>query len=284
MIGRAVRFVRSLPGGAQLGVWMLVAYALLGLLGPLIAPFSVDIQTVGLTHAFTPPSATHWLGTDQNGVDALSQLMWGAREALEMSLVVVGASAAIGALVGMIAGYAGGWVDEAIMRFCDVLQAFPGILMNIAIVATVRKPGLGLVMFALIANGWVGYARVARAQVLSLREREFIEAARAIGATPWHVMRHHIAPNLLGPVMVQATFGIGTVIAIEATLSFLGLGPQLTYTWGAMINQGTSFIYHPGFLAYVLAPGLAIMWVVLAANLAGDGLRDRLDPRIRGGA
>jgi peptide/nickel transport system permease protein len=236
-----------------------------------------------MSHALARPSATHWLGTDSNGVDALSQLMWGAREALEMSVVVVGASALIGTTFGMIAGYAGGWIDEAIMRFCDVLQAFPGILMNIAIVATVRHPGLALVMFALIANGWVGYARVARAQVLSLREREFVDAARAIGATPWRIMRRHVAPNLIGPVMVQATFGIGTVIAVEAALSFLGLGPQLTYTWGAMINQGTAFLYHPGFLAYALAPGLAIMWVVLAANLAGDGLRDRLDPRVRGG-
>jgi peptide/nickel transport system permease protein len=280
---KLMRFIRSLPSGAQIGVWMLVAYALLGVLGPHLAPFSVDIQQNAMSHALARPSATHWLGTDSNGVDALSQLMWGAREALEMSVVVVGVSALIGVGAGALAGYAGGWVDEAIMRFCDVLQAFPGILMNIAIVAAVRKPGLWLVMAALIANGWVGYARVARAQVLSLREREFVDAARAIGATPWRIVRRHIAPNLIGPVMVQATFGIGTVIAVEATLSFLGLGPNLTYTWGAMLEQGRTFLYHPGFLTYVLAPGLAIMWVILAANLAGDGLRDRLDPRVRGG-
>jgi len=277
-----IRFVRSLSGGAQIGVWMLVAFVALGVLGPMLAPYSVDIQSSALGRALAPPSGAHWLGTDSNGVDALSQLMWGAREALEMSVVVVTAGALIGLFYGTIAGYFGGWVDGSIMRFCDMLQAFPGILMNIAIVATVRKPSLGIVMIALIANGWVGYARVARAQVLSLRERDFVDAARAIGATPWRIMRTHIAPNLLGPLMVQMTFGVGSVIAIEATLSFLGLGPQLTYTWGAMLDQGRTFLYHPGFLTYALAPGLAITWVVLAANLAGDGLRDRLDPKQRG--
>ena len=280
MIGRAWRFVGTLPGGARIGVWMLVVYLLVGVLGPSLAPFSVDVPSA-LAHPLSPPSATHWLGTDSNGVDALSQLMWGAREALEMSVVVVLASALIGVFMGTLAGYAAGWGDEVIMRVCDILQAFPGILMNIAIVAAVRKPGLGLVMAALIANGWVGYARVARAQVLSLREREFVDAARAIGASPWRIMSRHIAPNLVGPLMVQMTFGIGTVIAVEATLSFLGLGPQLTYTWGAMLDQGRTFLYHPGFLTYALAPGLAILWVVMGANLAGDGLRDRLDPRVR---
>lgn len=277
-----IAFVRTLPGGARLGLAMLAVFVLAGLFGPLVAPYTVDIQASAFGRAFAPPSATHWLGTDSNGVDAVSQLLWGAREALEMSVVVVLVSAVIGVFLGTVAGYFRGWVDEAVMRFCDMLQAFPGILMNIAIVATVRKPSLGLVMAALIANGWIGYARVARAQVLSLREREFVDAARAIGATSWRIMRRHVAPNLLAPVVVQMTFAVGGVIAIEATLSFLGLGPQLTYTWGAMLDQGRQFLYHPGFLTYALAPGLAITWVVLAANLAGDGLRDRLDPKQRG--
>jgi peptide/nickel transport system permease protein len=275
-------FVRSLPGGAQAGLALLALFVVCGLCGPLFAPYSVDIQTSALDRAFAPTSGAHWLGTDSNGVDALSQLMWGAREALEMSVVVVSASALIGVALGTLAGYFRGAVDEIVMRVCDILLAFPGILMNIAIVATVRRPSLGLVMAALIANGWVGYARIARAQVLSLREREFVDAARAIGASPWRIMRRHVAPNLLAPVLVQMTFGIGGVIAIEATLSFLGLGPQLTYTWGAMLQQGRDFLYHPGFLTYALAPGLAIAAVVLAANLAGDGLRDRLDPKQRG--
>jgi peptide/nickel transport system permease protein len=277
-----MRFVRSLPGGARLGLALLALFLLGGVLGPLLAPYSVDIQTSALDRAFAPASSAHWLGTDSNGVDALSQLMWGAREALVMSVVVVSASALIGVTLGTLAGYFRGWVDEVVMRLCDILLAFPGILMNIAIVATMRKPGPGLVMAALVANGWVGYARIARAQVLSLREREFVDAARAIGASPGRIMRRHVAPNLLAPVLVQMTFGIGGVIAIEATLSFLGLGPPLTYTWGAMLQQGRDFLYHPGFLTYALAPGLAIAAVVLAANLAGDGLRDRLDPKQRG--
>jgi peptide/nickel transport system permease protein len=261
---------------------MLAAYVVVGVIGPWIAPFDVDIHTAGLTRGFAPPSAFHWLGTDSNGVDALSQLLWGARLALEISVGVVLASALIGITLGTLAGYFGGWVDELIMRIVDVLMAFPGILLNIAIVATVKKPGLGLVMAALIANGWVGYARVARGQVLSLREADFVAAARAIGATSTRIMTRHIAPNLIAPLTVQMAFGLGSVIGVEAALSFLGLGPQLDYTWGAMLEQGRAFLYHPGFLHYAMAPGLAIMWVVLAANLAGDGLRDRFDPRNRG--
>ncbi len=279
---RAWRWMGTLPGGARIGLVLMIAFLVIGVFGPLIAPYDVDIHAAGMTRTFQPPSWRHWLGTDSNGVDALSQLLWGAREALEISTGVVLASAVIGLALGTTAGYFGGWVDELIMRFVDILMAFPGILLNIAIVATVRKPGIGLVMAALIANGWVGYARVARGQVLSLRELDFVAAARAIGASNGRIMTHHIAPNLLGPLMVQMTFGLGSVIAIEASLSFLGLGPQLTYTWGAMLNQGRDFLYHPGFLHYALAPGLAIMGVVLAANLAGDGLRDRLDPRNRG--
>jgi peptide/nickel transport system permease protein len=279
---RLWRFIGSLPGGARLGLVMLIAYVTLGIVGPWIAPFDVDIHSAGLVRGFAPPSDTHWLGTDSNGVDALSQLFWGAREALKISLGVVLASALIGLVLGTTAGYFGGWVDELIMRVVDILMAFPGILLNIAIVATVKRPGVGLVMAALIANGWVGYARVARGQVLSLRERDFVAAARAIGATNTWIMTRHIAPNLLGPLTVQMAFGLGTVISIEAALSFLGLGPHIDYTWGAMLEQGRTFLYHPGFLHYALAPGLAIMWVVLAANLAGDGLRDRLDPRNRG--
>jgi len=270
-----------LPPSGRVGLVLLGTFVVLGVLGPYLAPY--DAAHGVLADRFAAASGAHWIGTDSAGIDVLSQLLWGAREALVISTCVVAISAVVGVGIGTVAGWFGGWVDEVLMRFVDILMAFPGILMNIAIVAAVRKPGLGLVMAALIANVWVGYARVARAQVLSLRELEFVAAARAIGATPWRVVRRHIAPNLIGPVMVQATFGIGTVIAVEATLSFLGLGPNLTYTWGAMLDQGRTFLYHPGFVTYALAPGLAIMWVILAANLAGDGLRDRLDPRVRGG-
>src|SRR5262249_15286901 len=146
---------------------------------------------------------------------------------------------------------------EVIMRFVDILLSFPGILLNIAIVATVRNPGLPVVITALCANGWVGYARVARGQVLALRQRDYVTAAIALGASSRRVMLSHLVPNVLGPTFVQMTFGFGTVIMIEASLSFLGLGPQVSYTWGAMLEQGTTFLWKVGFRHYVLVPGVA---------------------------
>lgn len=169
------------------------------------------------------------------------------------------------------------------MRFVDILMAFPGLLLNIAIVATVAHPGVAVMIAALVANGWVGYARVARGEVLSLRKRDFVRAAVALGAGDRRILRYHLLPNILGPVLVQMTFGFGTVILAEAALSFLGVGPQVDYTWGAMLDQARTFLWKGEWVTlYGLVPGLAIMWVVLGANLLGDGLRDRLDPRQRG--
>jgi len=259
----------------RLGAAMLGVFVILGAFGPWLAPF--DPAHIDLAQRFLPSSAAHWLGTDSNGIDTLSQLLWGAREALVISVSVVAISSTIGIVVGTLAGWYRGWVDEVAMRFVDILMAFPGILLNIAIVATVRRPGIGVVIFALCANGWVGYARVARGQVLALRERDFITAARALGASGPRIMRRHLMPNLVGPAIVQITFGFGAVIAIEAALSFLGLGPQLDYTWGAMLAQGTAFLWKTGFRTYVLVPGIAIAWVIIAVNLLGDGL----DPRTR---
>jgi len=259
----------------RIGAAMLVVFVILGVFGPWLAPF--DPAHIDLALRFLPASAAHWLGTDSSGIDTLSQLLWGAREALVISVSVVAISAAIGIAVGTLAGWYRGWVDEVAMRCVDILMAFPGILLNIAIVATVRRPGIGVVIFALCANGWVGYARVARGQVLALRERDFISAARALGASGPRIMLRHLMPNLVGPAIVQITFGFGAVIAIEAALSFLGLGPQVDYTWGAMLAQGTAFLWKSGFRTYVLAPGIAIAWVMVAVNLLGDGL----DPRTR---
>ena len=179
----------------------------------------------------------------------------------------------------MLAGYYRGAVDEVLMRVVDVLLAFPGILLNIAIVALIARPGVGVMIFALALNGWVGYARVARGQVLSLRERDYVLAARAIGARPARIMWRHIFPNLLSPILVQMSFAFGGVILVEASLSFLGLGPQVDYTWGALLDQGTTYLWKTQRLA--LVPGLAIMLVVLGSNLLGDGLRDRFDPSAR---
>jgi len=264
---------------AKFGAAMFVAFVVLGVVGPWIAPY--DPTHVELAQRFAPASWAHWLGTDSYGVDTLSQLLWGARSALEISCSVVAISAVIGLGLGTLAGWFGGWIDELVMRAVDVLMAFPGILLNIAIVATVRRPGLGVVIAALCANGWVSYARVARGQVLGLRERDYITAAVALGASNRRIMFHHLVPNLLGPVFVQMTLGFGAVISIEASLSFLGLGAQVDYTWGAMLAQGTAFLWKAGFAHYVIYPGAAIAWVMFAVNLFGDGLADRLDPRAR---
>lgn len=271
-----------LSPSARIGAVMLAIFLIVALLGPWLAPHPVGREAIEGFPAFLGPSSAHWLGTDQNGVDALSQLLHGARAALELSLYVVALAAVIGVAFGVLAGYFRGWVDAVVSRVIDVLLAFPGILLNIAIVATVPRPGTGVLVIALVANGWVGYARVARGQVLSLRERDYVQAARAIGAGHVRVMTRHVLPNLLGPIIVQATFSFGTIILVEASLSFLGLGRHVDYSWGAMLDQGRTFFWKPGFIRYALAPGLAIAWVVLAANLLGDGLRDWLDPRQRG--
>jgi peptide/nickel transport system permease protein len=272
--------MRRLSVSGYAGAIMLAVFVVLGLVGPWLAPD--DPSHIDLANRFAPMSAAHWFGTDSKGTDTLSQLLYGAREALTISGIVVAISAAIGLAIGTIAGWFRGWVDEVISRIIDILMAFPGILLNIAIVATVRDAGVGVMIAALCINGWVGYARVARGQVLALRERDYVTAAVALGASNRRVMRRHLIPNLMGPALVQMTFGFGGVILVVASLAFLGIGPQIDYTWGAMLDQARTFLWRPGFAHYALVPGVAIMWVVIAANLLGDGLRDRLDPRQRG--
>jgi peptide/nickel transport system permease protein len=272
---RSLRARLALSPSAYVGFALLVVYVLTAVLGPLLAPYDPEAQNI--LHNFAGPSSEHWLGTDQNGRDVLSMMLHGARMALIISSCVVGICASFGVALGIIAGYYGGIVDEIIMRVVDVLMAFPGILLNIAIVATVASPGVGVLIFALVINGWVGYARVARGQVLSVREREYVSAARCLGAGSWRIMARHILPNILSPIIVQMTFAFGTVILVEASLSFLGLGPQVPYTWGALLDQGATFMWKTQRLAII--PGAAILLVVLGANLLGDGLRDRFDPR-----
>jgi peptide/nickel transport system permease protein len=265
----------GLSPSAWIGIGLIALFLLTALVGPLVAPYSPTHQD--LDHILAGPSAAHWLGTDENGVDVLSELLYGARLALIISGIVVAICATVGTGLGILAGYYRGWVDEVIMRTVDVLLAFPGILLNIAIVALIARPGVGVMIFALALNGWVGYARVARGQVLSVREREYVQAARAIGAGPARIMWKHIFPNILSPILVQMSFAFGGVILVEASLSFLGLGPQVNYTWGALLDQGTTYLWQTQRLA--LVPGVAIMLVVLGSNLLGDGLRDRFDPK-----
>lgn len=265
----------TLGKGAWLGAGLLLLFLLLALLGPLVVGGSPTAQD--LDHLLEGPSARHLLGTDDSGCDLLTQLCYGARLLLWLCASIVALCLCIGVLMGTVAGYAGGWLDEAVMRIIDVLLAFPGILLNLAIVALVPRAGVGVLIFALAVNGWVGYARVARAQVLRVREQEFVVAARALGAGPWRVMLRHILPSIWSPIIVQATFGLAGVVLVEASLSFLGLGPPVPYTWGSLLAQGTTYFWRARHL--ILVPGLAIALLVLGCNLLGDGLRDYLDPK-----
>ena len=269
-----IRALKRLGPGPTIGAFLIVIFVAAALFGPSLAPYSPTAETGPM---LAPSSRAHLLGTDQFGYDLLSEILYGARVAAIISLTVVTLSLLIGTILGTIAGYFGGLIDDILMRIVDVLLAFPGILLNIAIVALVARPGLSHLIFALTINGWVGYARVARGQVLQLREREFVQAARAIGASPWRVMARHVAPNILGPLIVQATAGAAGVILTEATLAFLGIGHVAPYSWGALLDQGTSFLWKTHHLAIVSGSCIAV--VVLGCNLLGDGLRDHLDPR-----
>lgn len=267
----------ELSKGTLIGGVMCLLFVLFGLVGPLLLSRPPTLQD--LDHLLEPPSAVHWLGTDESGCDLLTQLCFGARLLLGLATTVVLLCMCIGVTIGTLAGYFGGWLDEVVMRVIDVLLAFPGILLNIAIAALVPKAGLGVLVFALAVNGWVGYARVARAQVLRVRELEYVTAARALGVPSVRIMLRHIVPNILSPILVQLTFGAAGVVLVEASLSFLGLGPPIPYTWGALLSQGTTYFWRARHI--LLFPSLSIALLVLGCNLLGDGLRDHLDPRGR---
>jgi len=241
-----------------------------------IAPY--DPGTQALAENLTPPSAAHLLGQDALGRDILARVIYGTRVSLCVGIVTVGVSLMIGAAIGALAGFAGGWVDELAMRAVDVLLAFPGLLLAIALTA-VLGPSLRNVVLALCLIGWTGYARVARGEIVRLREREFVEAARALGVPEPRILVRHLLPLLATPLLVQATFGMAAAIVAEASLSFLGLGAQPpTASWGAMLNDGRAFVLVAPHLT--LFPGLAILITVLGLNFLGDGLRDRLAVRI----
>ena len=263
---------------ATAGVVMVVIFLTCALFEPWIAP--LDPARIDLPARLMGPSTSHWFGTDELGRDILSRIIYGARISMLVGGCVVAASLTLGLIFGSIAGYYGGVTDRLLNAVVmNAFMSFPGILLAIAFVAFLG-PGIFNLIFALSLGGWVGYARLVRAQVLAVREREFVEAARALGASDLRIITRHILPNIIQPVIVQAAIGMAGAILAEATMSFLGLGvPPPAASWGSMLNDGRSHLFDSPHL--VLFPSAAVMLAVLSFNFIGDGLRDYLDPRSR---
>jgi peptide/nickel transport system permease protein len=271
------QFLRQSRSG-RVGFALTMLLVLVAIAGPWLAPASPTAQN--LPERLAGPDAAHWMGTDELGRDILSRVIYGARISMLVSVSVVLGAGLFGLAVGALAGYAGGWFD----RFANVILinaflSFPGILLAIAFAAFLG-PGIGKVILALIVTGWAGYARLARAQVLQAREMEYVLAARSLGASPARILLRHLLPNILPPVLVQATISMAGAILAESTLSFLGVGVLAPLpSWGAMLNDARSHLFDAPHL--VLFPALAVMTAVLAFNLLGDALRDWMDPRMR---
>jgi peptide/nickel transport system permease protein len=263
---------------ALAGVILTIVFTLFALFAPWIAP--QDPAHINLPARLSPPSAAHWCGTDELGRDICSRLIFGARISMAVGTSVVLLSLSLGLIIGSIAGYYGGGIDRFVnVILMNAFLSFPGILLAIAFVAF-RGPGIFNLVLALSLGGWVGYARLVRAQVLATREREFVEAARALGASDLRVIVRHILPNIVQPVIVQAAIGMAGAILAEATMSFLGLGvPPPTASWGAMLNDSRAYLFAAPHL--VLFPAATVMLAVLSFNFIGDALRDLLDPRSR---
>ena len=264
---------------AVVGVLVVGLLYMLALLAPLLTPFDPTAQGDLLRDAFLPPGHLHPLGTDQYGRDVLARLLYGARISLSIGFVAVGISSTLGTVLGAVAAYVGGIVGWAIMRLVDVVLSFPRLILLIAVIGLFR-PSIFLIVAVLGLTLWPSTARLVYAEVRSLRERDFILAARVLGYSRRRIVLRHLIPNALAPVIVTATLGIGNTIVLEAGLSFLGLGVQApTPSWGSMVADGRSDLLGAWWLA--MFPGLAIVLSVLAFNLVGDGIRDALDPRLR---
>ena len=263
---------------AAIGVVLVVLFVLCALFAPWLAP--QDPSHIDLPNRLDPPSVSQWCGTDELGRDICSRLIYGARISMLVGSCVVLASLSLGLIIGSIAGYYGGRIDRFInVVLMNAFLSFPGILLAIAFVAF-RGPGIFNLVIALSLGGWVGYARLVRAQVLAAREKEFVEAARALGASDLRVIVSHILPNIIQPVIVQAAVGMAAAILAEATMSFLGLGvPPPAASWGSMLNDARAHLFDSPHL--VLFPAAAVMLAVLSFNFIGDALRDLLDPRSR---
>ncbi len=263
---------------ARVGLILTVILAASAILAPWISPYSPIAQD--LPARLSAPSTTHWMGTDELGRDILSRLIYGARVSMLVSISVVLCSGLIGLSIGSIAGYFGGWLDRVVnIVLINAFLSFPGILLAIAFAAFLG-PGLGKVILALTITGWAGYARLARAQVLQAKEMEYVLAAKSLGASHARILVSHLIPNILQPVLIQATIAMAGAILAESTLSFLGLGVLAPMpSWGAMLNDARGHLFDAPHL--VIFPAAAVMTAVLAFNLLGDAFRDWLDPRMR---
>lgn len=263
---------------ARVGLIAALILLLTALLAPWVAP--VDPAAQNLPARLASPSRAHWMGTDELGRDILSRTLYGARVSLLVAASVVCGCGFTGLAMGVLAGYAGGWFDRFVnLLLINAFLSFPGILLAIAFAAFLG-PGIGKVILALIITGWAGYARLARAQVLKVKELEFILAARSLGASHLRIMARHLLPNILQPILIQATIGMAGAILAESTLSFLGLGVLAPIpSWGAMLNDARGHLFDAPHM--VVFPALAVMTAVLSFNLLGDAWRDWLDPRTR---
>lgn len=270
-----MRTLRQQPLAA-LGILLLFLFLLAACFAPQLAP--QDPAQLDLTGRLLAPSRHHWFGTDELGRDILSRTLFGARISLVVAVSVVALSLGVGLVAGCSSGFYGGLADTVLNVYVtNAFLALPGILLAIAFVAFVG-PGLQNVVFALALSGWVGYARLVRAQIMTLRDREFIEAARALGASDLRILRTHLLPNIIQPVIVQAAIGMAGAVLAEATLSFLGLGvPPPAPSWGAMLNDARSHLFDSPHLVFF--PAMAVMLLVLSFNFIGDALRDYLDPK-----
>ena len=262
-------------GLAMTGLTLVLLLIFTALFGRMVAPF--DPLEMNFASTFAAPSWTHPFGTDEFGRDIFSRVLWGAQISLQVAFIAVGISGTAGVLLGLVAGFLGGWLDELIMRIMDVLFAFPAVLLAITVMAILGR-GVGNAMIAIAIVYVPIFARVTRGAVISVRGREFVTAARVLGRQPWGLMRKHVLPNALGPIIVQTSLSLAFAILAEAALSFFGLGTQPPEpSWGRMLSEGRGFLRQAPWMG--IFPGLAIMVSVMGFNFLGDGLRDVLDPR-----
>jgi peptide/nickel transport system permease protein len=261
-----------------MGAMIVLSLITVSLLAPFIAPY--DPTAIDVYNVLSPPGKTHLLGTDELGRDLLSRIIWGSRVSLKVGFVAVGIAIMIGIVIGSIAGFYGGRIDAVLMRFVDIMLAFPTFFLILAVIA-ILEPSIFTIMAVIGITSWMDVARLVRAEFLTLKERDYVDAARAIGVSNRRLMFRHILPNALSPVFVSATFGVAGAILIESGLSFLGLGVQPPDpSWGNILTAGKDNIEVAWWLS--LYPGLAILITVLSYNLVGEGLRDALDPRLWG--